>query len=112
METLDIIYLSITIISVVFSVYLYFRNPQVSSEKKDALLAQKVEYESQSNKRQFLEMGERIEKAFTLAKNDVSHVDAKVDVMIQSQNAHYLDMAVRMGKLETLMEERLPKKIV
>ena len=42
MTTLDIIYLVITGVSLIFSCYLYFRNPQVASEQTEAILALEI----------------------------------------------------------------------
>jgi hypothetical protein len=110
--TAENIIAGIAIISVVFNAFLFLTRPQISSEKKDALLAQKVEFESQSNRNAFQEMGKRIDDSYLTAKNDLSHVDAKVEVLINTVNNNHLDISVRMEKLETMMDERLPKKII
>lgn len=119
---------AIGILGVIFTVYNYFKNPQIKIEKgqikvaedlkdkatilsqkevenKAQLLAQQVQWEKEANEKRFAEMGIAIEKAMTLAQNHIHTVDTKVDGL--------KDITEQMGKeivrLGTIIEERIPK---
>jgi len=120
---------AIGILSVIFTVFNYFRNPQESLEKKQALadkdisgkasvlaqkevenkaalLAQQVTSEKELNEKKFLEFGGRLDKAFELAQNHIHTVDTKVDSLVSVVNT----MSNEITKLSTIIEERIPKK--
>lgn len=98
------------IFSIIFTVYNYFRKPQEDSEKQDALLTQRVQWDKELTDKRFLEMGTRIDGLFSMAKNDISHVDAKVAVMIDDNNKWHLEISNKLTELNTIINERLPKK--
>ena len=92
MEPLDIIYLSITIISILFSCYLYFRNPQVASEQTDALMSQEIK--------------NLTEKLQLLMNNDIHEIKG----MLLRISGEFTSLSVLVGKLETKLDERVPHK--
>ncbi len=96
------------ILAIIFSVYNYFKNPQTESEKKDALLEQKVQWQKEESERRFQEMGKRMDDALALAQNHTHTVDVKVDSLVQTVN----EMDKSMTKIFTILEERLPRKDV
>lgn len=113
---------AIGIIGLLFTLWNKIQNPQTRLERQQAvdkiddegkakILEQRVQWEKESTEKKFSEVGVRLENVFVMAKNDISHVDAKVEVMMKDSNAHYLDMTVRMTRLETMINERLPPKI-
>ena len=94
------------ILAIIFSVYHYFKNPQIDSEKKDAILAQKVQWTNEANERRFSELQQNIKDAFLLASNHTNTVDTKVDKLIESVNRAEISIV----RLATVIEERIPKK--
>ena len=48
------------ILGILFGVYNYFRNPQIDGDKKDALLAQQVQWQIETNERRFTEIQRRM----------------------------------------------------
>ncbi len=95
------------ILSIIFSIYNYFKNPQIDSDRKDALLAQQVQWTIEGNERRFTEIQANVKDAFLLASNHTHTVDVKVDKLVEQVNALNLGIT----KINTILEERLPKKI-
>ena len=96
----------IGILAILFSVYNYFRNPQIKSEKVDALLDQKVKFTNEINDRRFIEVQNNINKAFELAQNHTHSVEMSVNKLVDKVN----DIGKDIIKLQTIIEERIPKK--
>lgn len=94
------------ILGTIFTVFSYFRNPQVESDKKDALLPQQVQWAAEGSERRFVEMGGRITEAMTLAQNHIHTVDTKVDTLGKG----VIEMGKELTRLATIIEERIPKK--
>ena len=69
-----------------------------------------MQFEKETNERRFIDMGCRIDNAFTMAKNDISHVDAKVEVMIVDNNKWHLEISNKLTELNTIINERIPSK--
>lgn len=110
MDTLDIISIvgqAVTFLGVIFIVFNYFRNPQVKSEKLDALLEQKVKLTNESNDRRFTDLQTDIKNAFELAQNHTHTVEVVVGELVDKVN----DMGKDVVKLQTIIEERIPKKL-
>ena len=128
--TLSTIAIVIGLFGTVFGVYHYFRNPtedlekkQIGTEKdiankatilaqkevenKTTLLAQQVEWEKQANEKRFTEFNVRLTESINLAQNHIHTVDVKVDKLIEQINLQN----VCIGKLTTIIDERIPKKI-
>jgi len=94
------------LLGVLFSVYHYFRNPQIKADKTDALLAQKIQWDKEGNERRFAEIQDNIKDAFSLAQNHTHSVELKVDELTK-------DVKILSGKiieLATIISERIPKK--
>jgi len=98
------------LLGVIFSVYNYFRKPQIDTEKQDALQAQQLQWQKEMNDKRFLEMGTRIDSSFTMAKNDISHVDAKVTMLMVDDNKWHLEISNKLTELQTIINERMPQK--
>jgi flagellar basal body-associated protein FliL len=95
MEIQEIIYLVIAVGTTVFSVYLYFRKPQEKSEVNDAVFDVKFQ---------------TLEKLVTnLRDNHIHTIESKLDLHIENQNKSELTMAKTIGRIETILEERLPR---
>ena len=93
-------------LAIIFSVYNYFKNPQVEEDKKASLLAQQVEWEKEATEKRFTELGSRLDGSMTLAQNHIHTVDVKVDSVISSVNT----MSNEIVELATIINERIPKK--
>lgn len=107
------IYLIITIASVAFSIFLYFRTPQEDLETRQAvsetevdgkakLLAQQLQWAIESNERRFKDMQDSIKEAFLLASNHTHSVEVKVDALTE----RIVSMGNQIIKLSTIIEER------
>lgn len=94
------------IIGTIFTIYHYFKNPQVDSEKKDALLAQQVQWNIEATERRFTEIQSSIKDAFLLAQNHTHTVDVKVDGISKEVK----ELSTAIVKLSTIIEERILKK--
>lgn len=96
------------ILGIIFSVYSYFRTPQVESDKKDALLAQQVQWTAEATERRFKEAGEQFQSLLLQSNNHIHTVDVKVETLNTTVGA----MGIEIAKLSTIIEERLPKRAV
>ena len=95
MDTQDYISIGtqiITFIGVIFAIYLYFRNPQIKSEKTDIMLNQEIK-----------QLTERVQ---LLINNDIHEIKG----MLNKMSGEFTSVQVQLGKLETRLEERVPKK--
>jgi len=132
MDILDIVSLigsSISFIGIIFIVYHFFKNPQISSEKeqikieenmkdkasiisqkevenKAAVLEKQFQWYMEVNQQKFCDMGKRLDEAFILAANHTNTVDKKVDKLVESTNI----LGLEVSKLSTIIEERMPRK--
>jgi hypothetical protein len=120
---------AIGIITLLFSVWNKIKIPQEELETKQALsekemdskatiLAQKeveskalvlekqFQWYMEANEKKFADLGRRLDEAFTLATNHTHTVDVKVDKLIETANI----VAINIAKLETTINERIPKK--
>lgn len=93
------------LVGVIFSVYLYFRNPQVKLEKKDALVDQQLKFMQESTDRRFQEIQKNFEQLLLQSNNHIHTVDVKVDKMGQNM----AEMTNQITRLGTIIEERMPK---
>ena len=105
------------LLGILFTVYNYFRDPQINLDKKQALdnedmenkakaLVQQVQWEKESNTDKFNALQEDIKNAFTLAENHTHTVEVKVDNLVA--NVSRAELAI--VRLATVIEERIPKK--
>lgn len=90
----------------VFTVYNYFRNPQIKSEKEDALFSQRIKLEKEDYERRFKDLSDRLDGSYKLAQNHIHTVDTKVDILDKSIQ----EMGKSIVRLATIIEERIPKK--
>jgi len=115
-------------LGVIFTIYHYFKNPQIKMEKeqavfkkktedkddilelksenKDNILALKVEWEKEANHTKFNEMGIRIDAVLKTAQNHIHTIDTKVE----SLGLDVKIMSNEITKLTTIIHERIPKK--
>ena len=94
------------ILGVIFSIFRYFKDPQIISEKKDALLAQQVQWSVEATERRFKEMQESFNGLLLQSNNHIHTVDVKVDKVSENMNI----LSNEITKLGTIIEERIPKK--
>ena len=107
----------IGLLGMLFTVYYYFKNPQIRMDKKpaldeaerrrkDDLIEERIKWEREANEKKFCDFGTRLDKSMELAQNHTHSVDVKVDKLIQSVNT----MDNEITRLGTIIEERIPKK--
>lgn len=111
------------ILAIIFSVFNYFKNPQIKLEKKQAIdnkeeesrakiFSRELELMKQESDRRFGEMGVRMDRALTLAENHTHTVDTKVDNLTKESNDWHLKISNEMTELSTIIKERIPNKNV
>jgi ATP-dependent helicase YprA (DUF1998 family) len=116
MTTENIVFV-VGMLGLVFAVYHFFRNPQISidkkqaideerRQKKDELIELRMKIEREFNEQKFCDFGKRLEDSFLLASNHTHSVDIKVDKLIQAVNS----MDNELTRLQTIIEERIPKQ--
>ncbi len=94
------------IVGILFTVYNYFREPQVKSDKTDALLAQQLQWSEQGTDRRFKDMQDRFDLLVAANQNHLHTVDTKVDALRND----FGKMEQSITRLSTIIEERIPKK--
>lgn len=94
------------VLGTIFTVYNYFRNPQIKSEKQDALMEQEMSYSARANEERFSTMNKKFDAMLLQSNNHIHTVDTKVD-KLQTTVAQMGESIVR---LSTIIEERIPKK--
>lgn len=105
------------ILGVIFSIYSYFRNPQIAMDKQQALdkeevegkaglLAQQVQWEKEANEKKFNDMQMNIDKAFTMALNHSHTVEDNVKTLTGVVNT----LVTQVSNLGVVLDERLPRK--
>lgn len=94
------------VIAIMFSVYRYFRDPQVASEKKDALLAQQVNWTAEATDRRFKDIQESFQQLLLQSNNHIHTVDTKVEAL----GGAMIQMGKEIVKLSTIIDERIPAK--
>lgn len=93
----------IALFALVFGVYHFFRNPQIKSDKIDALFKQHLEFLSL----QFNEKFSGFDKQLVNLKDNHLHtINEDLKTLTKTVN----DLAINVGKLETRIDERIPKK--
>jgi hypothetical protein len=94
------------ILGTIFTVYHYFRNPQINSDKKDALLAQQVGQQAESVERRFKDAQDSFNALLLQSNNHIHTVDTKVETLSTNMNI----MSNEITRLATIIEERIPKR--
>lgn len=82
----------IGLIGVIFTVYTYFRDPQVKSEKTDAINALQIDTLEQNLK--------------AVMENHLPHIDQRLNSLHDSINTTNQNVV----RLATIIDERIPKK--
>ena len=90
---------AISFIGIIFGVYLYFRKPQEKSETTDAVFKERMDNYETTTK-----------EAIKLALNHSHTVESKLDAHIKESQTKGECDARWQGRVETLLEERLPRK--
>ncbi len=96
----------IGIIGMMFSLFLYFKNPQIDSDKRDALLDQSVKNNTESVDRRFKEIQDNFQGLLLQNNNHIHTLDTKIDAM----GNHMTNLKIEVAKLATIIEERIPRK--
>lgn len=79
---------------------------QKEMESKALILEKQFQWYMDTNEKKFIYLGKLLDEAFTLATNHTHTVDVKVDKLIETSNL----VAINIAKLETTINERIPKK--
>lgn len=94
------------ILSILFSVFLYFKNPQIESDKTDALMKQQLQFFTDTTEKRFQTMQESFNALLLQSNNHIHTVDTKVDRVHISME----ELGRQVVRLGTIIEERIPKK--
>lgn len=97
---------SLGLMAIIFSVYNYFRTPQIDGDKRDALFAQKLQDHIDSDALHQKAVQQRFDELLLLSSNHIHTVDTKVDVL--GSRVSNLDTSIT--RLSTIIDERIPKK--
>ena len=111
-ELLNYILALIAIVSILFNVWAKIKNPQIKSEKEDALLTQKVQWTIESNERRFVEIHEEIKELIKNYQNDLHTIQGDLKQHIMDNTAANLATATNFTKIFTVFEERLPNNML
>lgn len=90
-----------------FLVYNSLKKPQIQSDKKDALLAQQVQWQIEASERKFKEVQESFQSLLLQSNNHIHTVDTKVENL----SAILSETGKEITKLSTIIEERIPKRV-
>lgn len=97
---------AIGVLALIFSAYNYLRNPQIESDKNDALLEQQAKFTIESNQDRFNSMQASFNALLLQSNNHIHTVDTKVEGLNNAVNK----LTNELTKLGTIIEERIPKK--
>jgi len=92
--------------AIVFSVYRYFRDPQVNSSQIEALIKQRAQLKDEDYERRFASLQKNLEDALKLALNH-SHT---VEIEVRTLNTQFGHLSRELVMLKTIIDERIPKK--
>jgi hypothetical protein len=96
----------IGILSVAFNILQYIRKPQEKSEQNDAVFS--VEFKNLE--KTFTERFTQTDRDLAnLRDNHLHTVEVKLDKHINDQQTSELTMAKTISRIETLLDERLPR---
>ena len=108
MDTLltpSIVMLFSGIVGTIFGVYKHFKDPQIKSEKIDALMTQQMRHMTESAEARFKTMQESFNALLLQSNNHIHTVDTKVENL----NATVAQMSNQITRLGTIIEERIPR---
>jgi hypothetical protein len=109
METLftpSNIMFALGLIGILFSVYLYFREPQIKSQTNDALMEQQMKWFTDSVEKRFQAQQENFNQLLLQSNNHIHTVDTKVEALTKE----VVEMGKGIVRLATTIEERIPRK--
>ena len=98
------------IIGIMFTVYHYFKNPQIKSEKTDALFEQRITCEKEASNDKFNALTKAMDNSLNLAQNHIHSVDVKIDKLTNMVNAMNVQFTSSIKELSTIINERMPRK--
>lgn len=90
--TVENIQLLITIGATIFGIYLYFRNPQINSDKKESNIELKIA---------------NMQLDVTNLRDNHLH---SLDVKLDETNKNVALLTVQIARLSTIIDERVPRK--
>ena len=91
---------------IAFGIYIYFRDPQIKSDKADALFAQQLKYVMEGTEQRFKDIQGSFNSLLLQSNNHIHTVDVKVDKLTECVG----HMGNEITKLATIIEERMPRK--
>ena len=94
------------LVGVLFSVYLYFREPQIKSQTNDALMEQQMKWFTDSVEKRFQTQQENFNQLLLQSNNHIHTVDTKVEALTKE----VVEMGKGIVRLATTIEERIPRK--
>lgn len=105
------------VLGMLFTAYNYFKDPQDALDKrqavdqtatdgKAAILAQQLQWSSESIDRRFKDMQESFQALLLQSNNHIHTVDTKVENLAGTIGT----MSNEITRLGTIIEERIPKK--
>lgn len=92
---------------VIFSIYNYFREPQIALDKSDALLNQQAKWTIEMNEQRFKDVQTNFSSLLLQSNNHIHTVDTKVDTLNQAMTV----MSNEITRLGTIIQERIPKRL-
>lgn len=92
----------IGIIGVIFTVYHYFRNPQIRTDKRDAIQEQQFKWVQETTERRFKDIQGNFTDLLSLNQNHLHTIDTKIEVLNEIVSSLGKDIV----KLQTIVEER------
>lgn len=105
--TIDYVRFGIEVITIIFVVYLYFRKPQITADQEIRDHYQAFQAAQEKNMIFF----KQIERDFAnMRDNHIHTLEMKQDQQSAEIGQIKIDIAKGMTRIETLMEERFPKK--
>jgi len=128
-EIINIVMFVITMVSILFAIWFKVRDPQIKTEKdqaineerdkskatvlaqkemesKASLLDQQVKLTNEQNEKKFIELGGNIKEAFAIAQNHINTIETDVKNLTLNVNG----LCNNITKLSTIIDERIPCK--
>lgn len=94
------------VLGVIFGVFKYFKDPQVQSDKTDALMEQQMKFFIDTTEKRFSSTQDSFNALLLQSNNHIHTVDTKVDKVHASME----ELGRQVVRLGTIIEERIPKK--
>jgi hypothetical protein len=93
------------IIAIVFTIYRYFKDPQTDDEKQAALLGQRVQFMYENFEARYKSMQDNFNSLLLQSNNHIHTLDVKIDKLA----CETTDLVKEVTKLQTIIDERIPK---